>query len=373
MPPLDQQHDILEKTREKIMSFGDHLEELRMRLLLGLAAPLPLAIVLFFFANDIRNFMCRPLFSALRSAGLPAQLQALSPAETLATDLKLSIIAALVISAPWLLWQIWLFISPGLYVHERRFARFFVPGSALLVLMGLALLYYVMLPLMLRVLIGFGIAGTHTVIEVPTDAVSEQAEVSTIPILQEHPEHPVPGQVWIKLPEHLLSIAVRASSDPEDNSVEILNAPLTPTGMVGQTYRLKEYVNFVLILMVGISIAFQMPLVILLIGWLGIVDIRFLRRNRKYALLICAVVAAIITPADVASMILMFIPLYVLYEAGILLLVFAPARKIADGTVMRGIIGGIDERDDRSQDPPAGPSGTVTHDPDGDTDQDERS
>ena len=131
------------------MSFGDHLDELRHRLILSLAVPLPLMILLFPFADELRAILCAPVFEALTASGLPAQLQAMSPAETLGTNLKLSVIFALVFTGPWILWQAWKFIQPGLYNQERHFVHLLLPGSAILTVSGLALLYYVMLPLML--------------------------------------------------------------------------------------------------------------------------------------------------------------------------------------------------------------------------------
>ena len=105
------------------------------------------------------------------------------------------------------------------------------------------------------------------------------------------------------------------------------------------------------------------PAVILLLGWVGIVKPEVLKRNRKYALLICAVVAAVTTPADVISMLLMLFPLYFLYEFGIVLLTLAPARRVAEGSVIKGavkdVLGRFDRNDDEDpegdDDPPAGP------------------
>ena len=87
--------------------------------------------------------------------------------------------------------------------------------------------------------------------------------------------------------------------------------------------------------MLGIAIAFQMPLVILLLGWLGLATPEWLKSKRKYALLICGVIAAVTTPADVISMIAMLIPLYALYELGIILVQFIPASAIAEGRIVR--------------------------------------
>ena len=92
-----------------------------------------------------------------------------------------------------------------------------------------------------------------------------------------------------------------------------------------------------LTLALAIAVAFQMPLVILLLGWIGIVDPTTLRRQRRYALLVCArLLGAVLTPADVVSMVLLFVPLYLLYEFGIVLLRFAPGRQ---GSPWRGSSG----------------------------------
>ena len=114
------------------MSFGDHLEDLRRRIFWAVAVPLPLAIGIFLFSDPIIELLYRPLDPVLESFQLPRRLQALGPAEVLVIKLKLSLIAAAVVSAPWILWQGWLFVKPGLFGHERRFVYFLVPGSAVL-------------------------------------------------------------------------------------------------------------------------------------------------------------------------------------------------------------------------------------------------
>ena len=365
---LDQEDINHEGTRldHSVMSFGDHLEELRFRLMMALVVPIPLMIVLFPFSDDLRNILCQPVLMALESSGLPAQLQALNPAETLTTDLKLSIIFALVLSCPWVFWQSWKFIEPGLYNQERRFVHLLIPGSAVLTISGLALLYFVMLPLMLKVLISFGIPGnqpsypahvpapiTATDQAPPIDEPAASGDQLRVPISAERPRDLEPGSFWISPKNNTLQIAVPAD-DGDSTRVMILQVPLSIEGMVVQQYRLSEYINFILMLMIGIAIAFQMPLVILLLGWVGIVKPTTLRKNRKYALLACAVVAAITTPADVISMMLMLVPLYCLYEFGILLLILAPANRVAEGAIFKGavedVLGRFD-RDDEDPDP----------------------
>jgi Sec-independent protein secretion pathway component TatC len=86
-------------------------------------------------------------------------------------------------------------------------------------------------------------------------------------------------------------------------------------------------------LLLGSVVAFQLPVAILLLGWVGFISPKFLREKRRWAILIMAIIAAVVTPPDVMSMILLLGPLWALYEFGILLLVFVPAHKVAQGRV----------------------------------------
>jgi sec-independent protein translocase protein TatC len=336
-----------------LMSFGDHLEELRKRLILAAIVPLPLSVLLFFFAASIRSILVLPALRAMEANGLPARLQALGPAEVLTTDLKLSFIFAAVISAPWILWQSWKFVEPGLYNQEKRFVYFLIPGSAILTAAGLALLYWVMLPLMLQVLISFGVPGPADAFGIPDSGTriveSNNEGFPVFPVLEEMPTNPAPGQAWIEPSTRTLVVVVPTSDDA--TTFELLSVPLSRAGTISQEFRLGEYIGFVLTLALAVTVAFQMPLVILLLGWAGIADRKFLTANRRYAVLICAILGAILTPADVVSMILLFIPLYLLYELGILLLLVAPADRVAGGKIVSSTLGdlvGYDRDDSRT-------------------------
>ena len=114
-----------------------------------------------------------------------------------------------------------------------------------------------------------------------------------------------------------------------DYALTHIGHTLEGSNAISQIFRLTSYVNFVLILLAGIALAFQMPLVIVLLGWTGIVNVKGLKANRKWALLVCCIIAAITTPADVISMVFMLMPLYCLYELGILLLQCVPASRLA--------------------------------------------
>lgn len=315
------------------MSFGDHLDELRKRVLLALLAPIPLFIVVFIFSDDIIDWFLIPLYTALDEADLPRAVQVLTPPEFLLTQMKVGFIGALVLSCPWLFWQAWLFISPGLFPHERRFVYLLVPGSFILCVSGIALLYFAMLPLMLRVLILFGAALN------PSPVLVDQALDSTVnsdltklAIVDQMPETLTAGDAWVKMPERLLQIAVPASDDGQSGELLVVSLPL-PHGSaaIEQQFRLADYISFIMVLMLGICIAFQMPLVVMLLGWLNIASASWFKKRRKYALFVCAIVSAILTPADAISMFLMLIPLYGLYELGIILLQLVPAQKIISG------------------------------------------
>jgi sec-independent protein translocase protein TatC len=363
MSPRDQpEHD------GTSMSFGEHLHELRGRVFKALVVPLPLAIGFFFLAPHIRALLVAPLFAALRANGQPVQIQALSPAETITTDLKLSVIAALCFSAPWVLFQLWKFIEPGLFVHERRYVHFLTPLSSVLTLCAIALFYYILLPFTLLFLVGFGAAQPATVpapeaVVAPAETPDQPAAPApfAFPVLDADPPAPRAGEAWISARDQVLRIAVpthkvsantvidlanRASElisptvEPTTPQLRILEVPLAVLGGVSQLYRLSEYISFTLLLLAGTVVAFQMPVAILLLGWIGIVNPRMLREKRRWALFIMAIVAAIVTPPDVTSMLLLLIPLWFLYEFGILLLAFIPARKVSEGRVF-SVRGGV--------------------------------
>jgi hypothetical protein len=133
-----------------------------------------------------------------------------------------------------------------------------------------------------------------------------------------------------------LSAAITGNGPDAAGTLSILEVPLTVVGGIAQVYRLSEYISFTLLLLLGSVVAFQLPVAILLLGWVGLITPKFLREKRRWAILIMAIIAAIVTPPDVMSMVLLLGPLWALYEFGILLLVFVPAHKVAAGRVFSG-------------------------------------
>jgi Tat protein translocase TatC len=316
------------------MSFGDHLEELRRRLLACLILPVPVACVAFFFSDTLIQWLLLPLFRVLHARGLPERVTNLSPPEYIITQLKISVIFAIIVSAPWILWQAWRFVQPGLYQHERRFVCFLLPGSAVLVAAGVLLLYFVMLPIMLSVMVAAG-ANAHiggAAADMDQRILDALAVSPTITVFARSPDPAPVGQAFAVWPDlDKTFIAVRGA----DDAVEVLSIPRPSRPSIAQEYRVSEYIGFVLLLFLAVAIAFQMPLVVVLLGWLGLASVEWLRAKRRYALFICGIVSAVITPStDIISMLLMLGPLYALYELGIVLLTLAPASKVAGGTVL---------------------------------------
>ncbi len=320
---------------EASMSFGDHLEELRRRVFLALVVPVPLMVLLFIFGAEVRRFLCEPLLWAMRSNGIPAQLTVLSPTETMMTDLKLSLILAIVVAVPWVLWQLWQFVAPGLHRNEQRYVRLLLPGSGVLALTGVALLYWIMLPLMLNVLVGFSIPPQQVLpADSSVDATHGASAERSAPIdfIDGNPQMPRAGQLWVNTATKQLCIAVPVEGNAAQ--VRIASVALENPGELVPSFRLSEYLDFVLLFSAGFALAFQLPIVMLLLSWLGVVHPDMLRRHRRYALFGVVVVAALIAPGDLLSLVIVTVPLYLLYEFSIWLIVIAPPSRVSGGRVL---------------------------------------
>jgi Sec-independent protein secretion pathway component TatC len=141
------------------------------------------------------------------------------------------------------------------------------------------------------------------------------------------PAQPLAGQTWVNTDLKMLRVAIAGA----DGSVQIVSSPLVRDMTIVPMYQLKDYISLLLSLSIAFAAGFQTPVVVLLLGWVGIVDTTFLRKYRRHALLGAAIAAALLTPGDPASMIIMTIALQLLYELGILLLIIFPARRVSLG------------------------------------------
>ncbi|MHC4975345.1 MAG: twin-arginine translocase subunit TatC [Planctomycetota bacterium] len=293
------------------MPLGDHLEELRKRLFYALLGPIPIVIVCLIFGAPLVELLVEPAREQLLASDQPA---------------KLSIIAAIMLSSPWIIFQFWLFIAPGLFDQEKRFVYFLIPFSTVLSVLGIVFMYFVMLPISLRFLILFGSLLVSQ--PPPTAPLPDGVTLGSIPILDADPTEPPHGSTWINwtLKEQRTAIDV----DPgEDVDIQVFGTTLSSGGTIEQQYRIGEYLNLVFLFSVVLVVSFQLPIVLMLGGWVGLLDHKFLGRYRKHAAFICGISSAILTPSDPFSMLVLMVPLYGLFEFGMLLMRFVPARRVA--------------------------------------------
>ena len=219
-----------------------HLLELRDRLLRSVIALAICFTPLAFFQNELFTLVARPLIDKLPAG---TSLIATSVVSPFMAPLKLTLILALFLAMPYILSQIWGFVAPGLYKHERRFALPLIVSSVLLFYGGIAFAYYIVFPLMFKFL-----------------------------------------------------------------------AATTPVGVKMMT-DIANYLDFVLMLFLAFGIAFEMPVAVVLLVATGLVKLEVLTRNRGYVVLGIFIIAAILTPPDAVSQCFMAVPMYLLYELGI--------------------------------------------------------
>jgi sec-independent protein translocase protein TatC len=239
-----------------------HLEELRKRLIIAGSTWL----VAFFACYGVSEHLFRFISEPARSALPPgSSLVFLTATEPFFTYMKIAALAALIVSLPVILWQVWAFVAPGLYAHEKRFAVPFVLASCLCFTAGAYFGFVFLFPTIFSVLIKFGIG---------------EAGVSA-----------------------MLSMGA--------------------------------YLSLAMRLILAFGLVFEVPIVIFLLARIGIVDHHWLRRHRKYMIIVAFIIAAIATPGpDVFSQVALAVPFILLYEVGISLAFFFGKKK---GTEEEGI------------------------------------
>lgn len=220
-----------------------HLTELRSRLLRIILIWMLIFAGLFYFANDLYTFISEPL-RALMPDG--TSMIATDVASPFLTPFKLALVSALFIAMPFILHQLWSFIAPGLYKHEKRLAVPLLASSIVLFYSGMAFAYYVVFPLVF----GFFTSTAPEGVAVMTD--------------------------------------------------------------------INKYLDFVLTLFMAFGLAFEIPVATILLVLAGAVDVAKLRKIRPYVVVGCFVIGMVLTPPDVISQALLAIPMWLLYEVGIL-------------------------------------------------------
>ena len=236
-------------------TFVAHLIELRTRLLHSVVALLVVFICLFPFSSKLYTLLAQPLLAKLPKGG---QMIATDVTTPFFVPLKVAMMAAFLIALPYILYQIWRFVAPGLYAHEKRLVIPLIFASTVLFFCGMAFAYFVVFP----VVFGFITASAPQVVAVMTD--------------------------------------------------------------------IDKYLSFVLGMFMAFGITFQVPVAVILLVRMGFVTVEKLREIRPYVIVGAFIVGAIFTPPDVVSQFMLAMPLWLLYEAGIVVASWMGKAKIRE-------------------------------------------
>jgi sec-independent protein translocase protein TatC len=233
------------------MSFVDHLEALRWALIRCLCAVAVCAVPGGIYWRRVFDFVAvRPL----RLSGYAAKLIYTAPAEAVALSVKVALVCGLIAASPYIFWEAWRFVSPGLYKKEKAVILPAALASTLCFLLGIAFCYCT-LPLVLKFLAGFA------------------------------------------------------------------------AGQIDPYFKIDEYMGFLVKMCLAFGVTFQLPVAAFVLAKMGVIDRRFLVRHFRYALVAIFIVAAVLTPPDVLSQIILALPLLALYGVGALLAFWAGKPK----------------------------------------------
>jgi sec-independent protein translocase protein TatC len=241
----------------KRMTLGEHLEELRKRILYAVAGLVAAMVASLALGRWTLRLLQRPFEVVMREYGMDERLAVLSTTAGIGVYFQVALIAGAMLASPWIFYQLWLFVSAGLYPRERRYVTTAVPSSAGLFIAGAAFYLFVMAVPMLRFLIGFG--------------------------------------NWLG---------------------------------VKPIVTLEEHIRQMTTMMLVCGLSFQMPLVVLILAKMGLVTLAKLHHFRRHVIVAILLVAAIATPSpSPLDQIILAVPMWLLYELGVLLVYLLVARK----------------------------------------------
>ena len=236
----------------KQSSFVEHLTELRSRLVKSIVYLFIFFIVCYFFAENIYSFLVAPYADAVKDDEVNRRMIFTALHETFITYLKVAFFAAIFITSPIILTQIWKFVAPGLYKNEKRALLPYLIATPTLFLLGGMLVYYLIMPLAIKFFLSF------------------------------------------------------------ETTTQFTNLPIQLEAKV------NEYLSLIMRLIFAFGISFQLPVLLSLLARAGFIDSQYLKKRRKYVIIIIFSVAAILTPPDPITQIGLGIPLLILYELSIL-------------------------------------------------------
>jgi sec-independent protein translocase protein TatC len=228
-------------------SFFSHLVELRDRLIRALLSILIVFLCLVYWAQDLYSLLAQPLLTKLPTGG---QMIATDVVGVFLVPMKVALMVAFLIALPYVLYQVWAFVAPGLYAHEKRLALPLVAVSVVLFFVGMAFAYFLVFP-----------------------------------------------------------------------TVFSFMARIAPEGVAWMT-DIEKYLSFVMSTFVAFGVAFEVPVIVVVLVLVGVVELRTLKEWRSYVIVGAFVLGAIFTPPDVVSQLMLAIPLCLLYELGMLMASF---------------------------------------------------
>ena len=234
-------------------TFMSHLIELRQRLVRAVFAVLAVFVVLFIWpgSGPIYDWLAQPLMRALPEG---AKMIATGVVTPFLVPMKVTAMVALFIALPYVLYQVWAFVAPGLYEHERKLALPLIIGSTVLFFMGVAFCYYF---------------------------------------------------VFVRVFHFIHQFAPKSITPAPD---------------------IEAYFSFVITMFIAFGLTFEIPIFVIILVRMGIVDVDKLRDARPYVIVGAFVVAAVVTPPDVISQVMLAVPMCLLYETGLFFARFVAAR-----------------------------------------------
>ncbi|MEP3345450.1 MAG: twin-arginine translocase subunit TatC [Litoreibacter sp.] len=276
----------------------EHLTELRTRVIRAAMAFIVGMVICFTFGSAILDFLLVPIENTMRSLGNPNPvMQYTAPQEYFFTLIRISMVGGLFVSFPVIGYQLWRFVAPGLYKNEKNAFLPFLVASPLLFLLGASFAHYVVVPLAMQFFLGFADLPSFFAAIVASGEVTEATSDTGIDI--------------------------------------VFNG------------KVNESLDITLKMIVAFGLCFQLPVLLTLMGKAGLATADGLRSTRKYAVVGILIVAALVTPPDVTTQLILFIVVYGLYEISI----FLVARVEKDREVKLREEGLWDDEDDADEAP----------------------
>lgn len=287
----------------------EHLAELRSRLIYSVGAFLVAMIFCFSFGGMLLDFLLMPIESTMRSLGNENPvMQYTAPQEYFFTLIRVSVVGGLILSFPVIAFQLWRFVAPGLYKNERGAFLPFLISSPVLFLLGAAFAHYVVVPLAMNFFLGFA--------DIPSFVQA---------MIQQNFQPPSDGSELLP------------SAGGDGAALPPTVAPVNSGIDIVFNGKVNETLDITLKMIVAFGICFQLPVLLTLMGTAGLASSRGLRHVRKYAVVGILVVAALVTPPDVTTQLILFVVVYGLYEISIHLVAGVERRKDrkarAEGTI----------------------------------------